>query len=268
MLGYSSVDIAGQDLNSIYNSLQVTAEKRFTSGSTAFLHGLTLLMNYTYAKSLDDVPLGGDNVDLGADTVSALPYTSPYRHQFDRGRSTFDRTQRFVASYVWAMPKFSNQNGVVRGVLGNWELSGIFTAQTGGPLTILAGQDQSRTGIGQDRAVQVGPAKGAGACGSSAPCVNFLSPGGFVLPAIGTFGNVGKGSVNGPNLTTWDMGFFKNIPLMGSERYRLQFRAEFFNIFNHANFNDPNTSINSGGFGTIEGARDPRIGQLALKIFF
>ena len=112
----------------------------------------------------------------------------------------------------------------------------------------------------------VGQAKGPGACGTRAPCVDFLNRNSFTVPAIGTFGNIGKNALTGPNLITWDMGIFKNFPFR--ERYRIQFRSEFFNIFNRANFSNPSADVSSGSFGTITGARHPRIGQLALKVFF
>lgn len=84
---------------------------------------------------------------------------------------------------------------------------------------------------------------------------------------IGTFGNMGKNSLHGPGLYAWNVGLFKN--LLFTERWRLQFRAEFFNVFNRANFNNPNASLNNlTTFGTITSASDPRIGQLALKLFF
>ena len=140
------------------------------------------------------------------------------------------------------------------------------TAQSGFPFTVTAGKDQSQTGLGQDRGVIVGLAKGAGACGTRAPCVDFLNRNSFALPTIGTFGNIGKNSLTGPNLIGWDMGIFKNFPFR--ERYKIQFRAEFFNIFNRANFTNPTASLSSGNFGTITSANDPRIGQLALKVFF
>jgi len=108
---------------------------------------------------------------------------------------------------------------------------------------------------------------GTGACGAAAPCVNYLNPAAFTLPAAGTFGNVGKGSLRGPNLINWDTGIFKEFPLRG-ERVKLQFRGEFFNVLNRVNFNNPNLTFTAGGFGSITSAADPRIGQLALKVVF
>jgi Carboxypeptidase regulatory-like domain len=267
-VGLGNAVINDFDINSGYNSLQITGQKRFSQGGPSLLRGVTLLANYTYARSLDDLPYGGGVTGAGGDGgTSALPYGAPYRHRMDYGRSTFDRTQVFVASYVWQLPALQGSNAFARGLFGNWAVTGILTAESGDPLTVIAGKDQSQTGLGNDRGVLLGSPMGGNACVKKAPCVNFLNPLSFGLPAIGTAGNVGKGFISGPGLTTWDMGFFKNIPL-GSERYRLQLRGEFFNIFNRPNFNDPTNSVSSGSFGQILGAGDPRIGQLALKIFF
>jgi Carboxypeptidase regulatory-like domain/TonB dependent receptor len=259
-----------QDINSIYHSLQLSAEKRMT-------HGLTILGNYTYSKSIDDLPNGGGVADIGADTISPLPWDDPLRHQFDRGPSDFDHTHRFVASYVWQLPGLSGTNSFVHHVFGDWEWGGIVSAQTGRPFTVLSGVNASGTGIGQDRATLVGNPHGAGACAAAkittVPCVDWLNPAAFQANAPGSFGNIGKGSFRLPNSFTWDMGLTKNF--LFTERWRLQFRAEFFNVFNHANFMDDGASLTNfqklsskSNFGAIQEAADPRIGQLALKVFF
>jgi hypothetical protein len=114
--------------------------------------------------------------------------------------------------------------------------------------------------------------------------VDYLNPAAFTTPGTGTFGNVGKGALRGPNLITYDGGLFKDIPLK-KERVRIQFRAEFFNLFNRVNFynpgatpssstniqaNSPSASaqVTASGFGSLRAAFDPRIGQLALKVVF
>jgi len=148
----------------------------------------------------------------------------------------------------------------------------------------VAGLDRSQTALGKDRGVYLGGAPlGPGACKNAAPCVDYVNPNAFVLPATGTFGNVGKGIIRGPGLLNFDMNFSKSIPI--TERWKLQFRAEFFNFFNRANFLDPGTgsssvgssaayaasnsvSLNGAAFGSIRAAYDPRITQLALKILF
>src|SRR5262249_44442120 len=151
---------------------------------------------------------------------------------------------------------------------GNWEWTGIVTARSGGPFTITAGQDQSKTGLNQDRGVQVAGLNpfASGPCSTSAYCVSYLNKAAFTGPPVGTFGMFGKNSFRGPRFFNWDMGLFKNMPI--SEHFRLEFRAEFFNIFNRANFHNPNSNVSANGFGTITEADSPRIGQLALKLIF
>jgi hypothetical protein len=83
----------------------------------------------------------------------------------------------------------------------------------------------------------------------------------------GTFGTTGKGSLRGPGYFNWDMALSKRFPLRG-ERIQLLFRAEYFNVFNRANFNDPTVSLSGSGFGQILSAQDPRIGQLSMKVVF
>lgn len=267
---YNNVLMDIQDINSSYNSLQLSLEKRVS-------RGLTILANYTWSKSIDTLPVGGGVSEIGADSASALPWDNPNRHAFDRGPSDFDHTHRFVGSYVWQLPALQKENNVLRGVFGNWQLSGVATAQTGRPFTAVSGlsapNDKSQTGIGQDRAVISGPAYGSGACATvTTKCVDFLNPASFTQPAAGTFGNVGKGSLRWPGYFDWDMGLARTFPL--SERFSLQFRAEYFNVFNRVNYRSDDSTVsnagnrNASGFGRITSAEDPRIGQLALKILF
>jgi len=259
-----------QDINSFYHSLQLSAEKRMS-------HGLTILGNYTWSKSIDDLPNGGGVADVGADTVSSRPWDDPLRHQFDRGPSDFDHTHRFVASYVWELPAPLRANGLLRQVFGGWQLGGVVSAQTGRPFTVLSGSNNSGTGIGQDRANLIGNPYGPGACAAAkitTSCVDWLNPASFQSNSSGTFGNIGKGTFRLPGSYTWDMGLSKNFSF--TERWKLQFRAEFFNVFNRANFMDDSASltnfqkISAGAFGSFRAgqASDPRIGQLALKLFF
>src|SRR5712692_1095696 len=259
-----------QDINSFYHSLQLSAERRMS-------HGLTILGNYTWSKSIDDLPNGGGVADVGADTVSPRPWDDPLRHQFDRGPSDFDHTHRFVASYVWQLPGLSKASGLLRRVFGGWQLGGVVSAQTGRPFTVLSGSNNSGTGIGQDRANLIGNPYGPGACAAAkitTSCVDWLNPASFQSNSSGTFGNIGKGTFRLPGSYTWDMGLSKNFSF--TERLKLQFRAEFFNVFNRANFMDDSASltnfqkISAGAFGSFRAgqASDPRIGQLALKLFF
>ena len=264
---FSGITIDSQSVNSNFQSLQAGFEKRLSQG-------LTILANYTFAKSLDDLPYGQSVTGPGPNASGTVyPFYFPKASALDYGRSDFDRRQRFVISYVWQLPAPHGAGKAVQTLLEDWQLTGLFQAQTGDPLTVKSGIDKSNTGIGGDRAVLVGPALGPGAC-SSAPCENYLTPSSFqqpptaqtASPYILSFGNFGKGAVSGPGMMTWDVGLFRNIVF--HERMTLQLRGEFFNVLNHANFNDPTVTLSSGGFGSITGAADPRIGQVALKFLF
>ena len=257
---FGSIRMASSSGNAWYHSMQLSLEKRFA-------RGFTILANYTWSKSLDNIPVGIDNTSPMLGAAYSIPPTVQDFKSLDRGPSDFDYRHVFVVSYVWHLPNLSRSNPWVRGVAGGWQVSGITSAQSGGPLTITVGRDQSLTGIGSDRATLVNPnAYGLGACQNRVPCVDALVPTAFGFAPLGAFGNVGKGRFRGPGLFNWDVGMFKRFPI--TERWSLQFRAEFFNIFNRANLSDPGTSLSGAGFGAIFGARDPRIGQLALKVNF
>jgi len=259
-----------------YDAFQLNIQKR-PGGGRGFLRNLTLLANYTFSKAMDialaDV---GGITDLGSSKGSGMPYGNPNQGHFDTGPAPFDRTHRFVASFVWDLPKMAGSNVVVRTILGGWEWSGIFTALSGDPLTILAGVDRSETNLGADRANFVGapnqygqtaPSGSRAGCGS-ATCSPWLNTSLFTLPAIGTFGSVGKGAFRGPGRFDLDSGISKNFYLRKEEGMHFQFRGEFFNILNHTQLNDPDVTRNDANFGGIYGAADPRIIQIALKFLF
>jgi hypothetical protein len=263
---YGSISMDGQDVNGNFNAFEATLKKRMAKH-------LSLTAAYTWSRALDDVPEGGGNNDVGSDPPSALPWTDPNRHAFDYGPSSFNHTHRLVVSYVWTLPTFANSNRFLRAVLGGWEHTGIMTVQSGGVFTVTAGQDQSQTGLNHDRGVQMPGVDpyASGTCGTGPPCVKWLNPNAFTVPATGTFGTLGKNSFRGPGFLSWDTGLFKNLPF--TERAQFQFRAEFFNVLNHTNLNNPTASVKGSGFGTINGgtnngAGSPRIGQLALKLTF
>lgn len=265
---YGSIGQGTQDVISNYNSLQLTAQRRMKQ--------LTLLANYTYSKALDDVPNGQGNAGISAQSLSTLPSTNPLRHQVDYGRSDFDHRHIAVISYVYDLPSFSNQNRLTRELAGGWQLTGIIRRQSGQALTTTAGADRSQTGLNTDRAMKTASnVYGGTACAKVATaCVNYLNPASFVTVytntsfPLGTYGNTGKGAFNGPAFIGWDVGALKNFALSPSDRFRLQFHAEFFNVLNHTNLNNPTTAANSANFGNIQSSQDPRIGQLALKLLF
>jgi hypothetical protein len=286
------------DINANYNGLQLSLEKRAA-------HGLTLLVNYTYSRSLDDLPFG-EGVS-GFDTgYSALPLNNPNRHRFDYGPSGFDHNNVLVASMVYSTPSLKGMNSIVHHVLGDWQYSLILSASSGSPTTILQGTNISGTNIGNDRATYCtgsGPAgdtctKSASAYASSTACAGqtvkcyaWFSASAFEPTKVGsannsaifgTFGNLSKNPLRLPGFQNWDMSLSKYINF--TERWRLQFRADFFNTWNHPSFAPVSTStgavngtdslglgkLSSGTFGdfTAGQAGDPRVIQLALKLFF
>jgi Carboxypeptidase regulatory-like domain len=288
---FSTVQADITDINSTYHSLQTSAEKRMS-------HGITVLANYTYSKSLDDLPFG-EGVS-GFDTgYSTLPLNNPDRHQFDYGPSGFDHTHVFTASYVWQTPSLKDSGSLLHHLFGDYEFSGIISASSGRPITVLQGTELSGTGIGQDRGTLIAganPYSSSSCSGVTAKCVSWLTPAAFLTTAtlkagcpgptclLPTFGNVGKNSLRLPGASDWDVQLSKYISL--SERWKLQLRAEYFNILNHPNFAPESISTGpvngtdqisnfdklngNSSFGTFRAgqAGDPRIAQLAIKVIF
>jgi hypothetical protein len=261
-----------------YNALQVNIQKR-PGGGHGVLHNMTLLANYTYSKAMEiALASNGGITDVGSSKGSGLPFGNPNQGRFETGPAPGqDRTHRFVGSYVWDLPRLTGASHALRALLGGWQWTGIFSYTTGDAMTIMAGTDRSLTTLGGDRADftgnmsqygQVAPAASRSGCGSST-CVPWLNTSLFALPAIGTFGNVGKGAFRGPSRTNVDTGISKNFyPFRTREDLRFQLRGEFFNVLNHTEPNDPSLARNSGNFGGIYSAADPRIIQLALKFYF
>jgi hypothetical protein len=251
-LGYSGIDAIATIFNSNYNSLQANLQKRFGSNST-------INFAYTWAKSLTD-----NQTDR-----STAPQNS-YCIHCDYGPSQQDRRQIFTANYVYTLPFFKAQHGLVGHVAGGWEFSGITTFQTGLPFTVSSPFDADPSGQG---------------CLGPSPCavrpdmisnpnditrtgLNWFNPNAFAAVPAGQFrnGTAGRGVVRGPGFERWDLSLFKNIKM--TERLNGQFRFEAFNAFNHTNFNTVQTSMTSPTFGQVITARDPRIVQLGMKLNF
>ena len=252
-----------QDRRSNYHSFQASLTKRLS-------RGFTVLANYTFSKSIDN-----HRQDGAGGNGYVTPWYFPDGDSLMRGPSDFDHRQRFVVSYVWELPNLSTGSAVVRTLLHGWQWTGIGEHQTGRPFTVTSGRDNSQTGNGADRAQLTGTSWKSWPAPTSA---SGLTRQAFAVNDVGTFGTVGKNSLYGPAYHSWDMGVFKNFRI--TEQVEVQFRAEFFNIFNQTNFDAPvanagnNTAIvTAGGFGsmtrTLPGdAGDPRIMQFGLKLVF
>jgi hypothetical protein len=235
---YGSITLWNDDGESGYHSFQVSLIRRMS-------HGFTLMSNYTLSKSIDDVGTGLAGNASGVDQVQ--PFYMPGFNSVLRGPSDFDHKQRLVNSYLWEIPFTKRTTGLVAMVLGGWELNGVQQYQTGSPMTVISGRDNSLTGLNGDRGILTGQSMSRAA--GADPVLQWFNQAAFAVNPVGTFGTLGKGILRGPNMFAWDMGMFKKIKV--GERVNLQFRTEFFNIFNHANFNNPSASVTSASFGRI-----------------
>jgi len=264
-----------------YNAFQVNLMKR-PGGGRGILKDFTLLANYSFSKAMEiALASNGGITDVGSSKGSGIPFGNPNQGHFDTGPATGqDRTHRFVASYVWDLPRMTGANPAVRAIIGGWQWTGIFTYATGEAMTLVAGADISKTALGADRATFIGSPAQYGktadpstrtAC-TTAPCATWMDTSLFLANSAvpsGTFGNVGKGAFRGPGRFNVDTGLIKNFyPFSKHEDLRFQLRGEFFNVLNHTELNDPDVTRNDANFGRIFGAGDPRIIQLALKLYF
>jgi hypothetical protein len=243
----------------------MTLRKRFSQG-------LMFNGHYTWAKAIERG---------GVDNMTASGTSSVQDHmdiRASRGRTPTDIRQVFSLDYSWDLPFlawFNADSRPARVLLGGWQILGIASMRTGTPILITSGRDNyglgSATGQRPDLVAGV-PVTLDGYETSNTH--NFLNRAAFADPCdarslrrpCGVYGNFGRHVVSGPGSVNFDMSLFKNTQL--SERMALQFRTEFFNVFNHANFNNPNGTLTSGTFGQITGAAGAREIQFALKLLF
>jgi hypothetical protein len=257
------------DLNSNYNSLQVMLTKRFG-------HGLMMTHAYTWSHAID--------------TASGLRgYTRPDNTRADYGNADTDVRHRYVMQYIYELPVMKDQKGVAGKVVGGWSISGITTFQSGQPFDIYESTDRSLTGIGDDRPNYIGGTLpffdprgvanvagklnayfdgtgGGNATAATSPYFRRVGSGTSWAQGGGTWGNFGRNVFHGPGLNNFDFSVFKRFRI--TEGHSVEFTTQIFNLWNHAQFNNPSGNIGSSAFGRITSARDPRLIQLGLKYQF
>jgi hypothetical protein len=235
---------------SSYNALQLDVKQRF--GQSLQIRGV-----YTFSKSLDD------GATLNSSVASNAPgfVMIPAYPKVDWGPSTFDVRHLAAINASWELPVghgrqfLNNITGWRNALIGGWTMSGIATLQSGFPFTAQLGYNPSNNGDTRNPVrPSVNPA-------FSGPVIlggpnEYFNPNAFTTPVPGTYGNVGRDTLIGPGLAQLDISFLKNTAL--SERTRLQFRAELFNILNHTNFGTPNPVI----FGSSSSAPLPTAGVI------
>jgi len=280
-------------VNSNYDALQMVLEKRMT-------HGVELHANYEWSHSMDQRSTwhSGSTSSNGAAEGFTMDQALP---QLDYGNSLFDHTQSLSLSFVWQMPWYQSQQGFAGHLLGGWQVNGIVSFHTGFPWTPYcstssAGKscDFNGDGISNDRPNQPGfgnknPYGNGNAvfeqdhpnvnfnyqsfyCKAGATCLAGATPATFNSDGSPTDvspfdGNLGRNTFRGPDFTNFDFSLFKNIKV--SERIRMQFRAEGFNLFNHPNLQMPSAIFSAGSqFGLSTAAYSARQIQFALKLMF
>ncbi len=243
-----------------YNSLQVGLEKRLS-------HNLQFQSNFTWSKTLDT--FSGNSVSFGN------PIANPFNLRFNYGKSDLNIPLVSVTNFVYTTPSLADKNILLRQTLGGWEMSGIYTMQSGLPFGIYGGNGGNNSGSQQygdraDFAAGKGPSSAFGLRqgGRSQQLAKYFDTSVFQTNAPGTFGNTARNIFQGPGINTADLGLMKNWAFR--ERYRMQFRWEMFNAFNRPSFANPNNDPSSGNFGQITtiGPIAPRLMQAALKLTF
>jgi hypothetical protein len=224
---------------SSYHALRLDVNRRLG-------RGLQFRGVYTFSKSLDD----GDNMNTSVATNSPAFIANPLQPKTDYGRASFDVQQAGVINATYDLP-FGRGNKAlerpwVERLTGNWQLSGIETVQSGLPFTPQLSYNPSNDG---DTRNPVRPSWNPNFTG---PVIQggtnqYFNPSAFIQPLPGTYGDVGRNVLQGPGLVETDLALAKNFKF--SERFNLQFRSEFFNIFNHANFNAPNPVVYASATG-------------------
>jgi hypothetical protein len=262
-------------VNSSSNEFQLTVDRRFS-------RGLTFRVAYTLSKTIDTS--SGFRARSGT-------YTDPANPSFDRGLADFDATHRLVLSPIWQLPldKPFRNNPVMRKITGGWQISAIASFQSGAPFTLYSNNNQSQTDNYLDRPDVLGPIHifhnprhfydnsannpaPSGNCGGGTPGYYYFDPANLDCVDVPLFshGNMGRNVLRGPGINNWDLSILKDTKL--TENKSLEFRAEFFNAFNHAQFYGPTLQSGTEGFsdqfGQITTDRGARIVQFALKFYF
>jgi hypothetical protein len=255
---FGVIQLVNDGANGNYNAGSVKVTKRLSGG-------LSLISSYTYSKSIDNT--SGVRVQ-GFDTL--YPQNSNCL-QCERGLSSFDVRHRFIMSVLYDLPvgrgrALDVSNMFLNGIVGGWQVGGIWTVQAGLPQVItIGGVDRSGTGVGYDRPIATGMSPYL----SNPTPSRWYNLGAYVEAPPGTFGNVGRNTAVGPGIFALDFEAHKEFRMPYREGHTLQFRFEAFNVMNHPAWSNPNGNILSSGFGTITGtAVQMRQVQLAMKYFF
>jgi hypothetical protein len=242
---YSGIVQTDDGNNAHYNGLLVSLNHRFANH-------FTWLVNYTWSHCISSYDFVGE--------LAGQNYQNPFNRAAERGSCGFDRRNIFNTSMVAESPGLGS--GIAKQITKSWQVSPIISIYNGQPFTPTdGGTDISLSGQGNDRPDVV-------VAGNiyNRTTASWFNQAAFARQATGTFGNAGRFSLVSPGSINWDMAISREFQMR--ERWRLQVRADFFNIMNHANWNSPTNSITSGTFGQITAFSSPRIIQMSMKLYF
>ena len=267
---FGQVSWRGNKDNSTYNGLSVAVKRSFS-------HGFLFSGNYMWSHEIDDGSDGSGDGDSLVPQNVACP-------SCERASGFWDARHVFNANAVYKLPfgpgrPYMNRPGIVNSILGNWELTSTVVARTGFPINVLVNRSSSETPDGNTTDQRPDLVPGVPLYPSGGRTIaQWINPAAFVAPANDTWGDSPRDAVRGPGAWQIDMGIGKHIPL--TEQWRLEFRAELFNIFNHPQYGLPNPTILVNGFGSITstvntttpvspvGSGTPREIKFALRIAF
>ena len=247
-LGYGNIVLGENAGNTHYESLQVNFRVENQ-------HGLTFQAAYTWSHSLGIAPGGGGDFNTLSD---------PYNRYYDYGPTGLDRRQILVLNYIYDLPIFRSQKGVAGSILGGWEFAGITLMETGLPLNPTLSYDN--LGLGGNTTDRPNT---AGSLTYPQTVTEWFNTSAFTAPAQLAFGDAQEGAIRGPGRINFNLSMYKSFRLW--ERNgggNLQFRADFYNAFNHTEFHDVNTNYGQSAFGQVVDTYDPRTIELGLKLRF
>jgi hypothetical protein len=252
---FTAINLRNAGGNSSYNALTAKAEKRFS-------RGLTYLLSYTWAHTVDD---GAGTLDDG---TAGAGSRSNFHRDWNRANSSYDLRHNFISSFVYDLPfgkgrsVGNNWNRIVNAFFGGWQAGGILTMRTGRPFSPTVNGDISNTSTANyPNRIGTGSLPG-----SERSIDRWFDVSAFSVPANYTYGNSGRNILFGPAFNSMDIKIGKNFYF--SENRRLEFRCEMFNFTNTPHFGLPSSAINQTGAGQIRSAGDPRHVQFGLKLIF
>jgi len=252
---YTYVYFAANAASSTYNAFTAKFQREFS-------RGFSFLANYTWSKALTDTMEGGANAPLNQ-MGSCLAC--------DKGMAPFNIPQALVFASVWQLPVGKSQRFLKtaspwwNSIVSGWTADAIVTFSSGNPFTVNAPNNTAAT-LTNFRADRLCNGRHLQNSNLRTNGLYWIDPSCFAAPASGFFGNSGANIITGPGYNNWDMALEKEIPVV--ERCRLQFRTEFFNAWNHAQFENPNSMVGDANFGQVTTARDAREIQFGLKLLW